>query len=251
MSSAAGAVIGIGGSVLGGLFGKKSSKKAAAAAQAAYNDARGTVSENSNLANKSLSDFYNTAEGNLSPYQGAGEFGIAGLLDPERFRNFGVEDFQVDPGYQFALEQGQRGIENSAAAGGRLISGATLKSLNRFNQGLANQQYQNSFDRFNQNRDYQMRSYGGLASMGQNAVNVLGQFGSDAATNAAQNYMNTGLNLAKLRVGQGGAMSNSILQQGQIGQNMIGNIFGSLGSFAGSGGTSAPQMANPYPNQGW
>ena len=230
-SAAAGPAISAGGGILGGIFGKKSAKKAAAAAQAAYNDARQMVSENSNLANKSLYDFYNTASENLAPYQAAGEVGTAGLLDPERFRNFSQEDFQVDPGYQFVLEQGQRGIQNSAAGGGRLISGATMKALDRFNQGTAAQQYQNSFDRFNTNRNYQAQAYGGLSAIGQNAVNTLGQFGSTAATNAAQNYMNTGLNLAKLRIGQGGATANSILQQGNISQGMIGNVFNSLGQF--------------------
>lgn len=42
-----------------------------------------------------------------------------------------------DPAFKFQMEQGLKGIQNSAAARGTLLSGGTLKSLDQFGQGLA------------------------------------------------------------------------------------------------------------------
>lgn len=52
------------------------------------------------------------------------------------------------PGYQFAFEQGQRAIQNSAASRGTLLTGGTLKALERFGTGLADQTYDNAWRRY-------------------------------------------------------------------------------------------------------
>lgn len=57
------------------------------------------------------------------------------------------ENFQQDPSYQFRKQQGMDGIQSSAAAGGGLLSGAVLKSLNRYNSDLASQEYGNAWGR--------------------------------------------------------------------------------------------------------
>lgn len=56
---------------------------------------------------------------------------------------FDAADFSADPGYEFRRSEGNRGVEQSAAAGGSLQSGAALKALTRFNQDTAS----NEFDR--------------------------------------------------------------------------------------------------------
>lgn len=129
-----------------------------------------------------------------SAYQGGQ---LTGGLDPN--------NFQQDPSYQFRKQQGMADIESSAAAGGGLLSGAALKSLNSFNSNLASQEYGNAWSRDqsekqnlmgvlsgNRSQDYQLfnnedtRQYNQLANMagvGQQTANTLGQFG---ANNAAQ-----------------------------------------------------------------
>lgn len=57
------------------------------------------------------------------------------------------ENFQEDPSYQFRKQQGMDGIQSSAAAGGGLLSGAALKSLNQHNSNLASQEYSNAWQR--------------------------------------------------------------------------------------------------------
>jgi hypothetical protein len=61
---------------------------------------------------------------------------------------FGTEQFQQDPGYAFRQAEGMKALERSAAARGNLLSGSTLKGVQRFGQDLASQEYQNAFNRF-------------------------------------------------------------------------------------------------------
>jgi hypothetical protein len=41
-----------------------------------------------------------------------------------------------------------KALERSAAARGNLLSGSTLKGVQRFGQDLASQEYQNAFNRY-------------------------------------------------------------------------------------------------------
>lgn len=63
-------------------------------------------------------------------------------------------DFFDDEGYQFRKKQGMDGIQNSAAAGGSLQSGNTLKALANFNSGLASSEYGAAADRWRNQRDF-------------------------------------------------------------------------------------------------
>lgn len=68
-------------------------------------------------------------------------------------------DFFDDAGYQFRLQQGQDGIQNTAAAKGSLLSGATLKSLTNYASDLASQEYGKAYDRYTNTRDYNRNVY--------------------------------------------------------------------------------------------
>jgi hypothetical protein len=52
-----------------------------------------------------------------------------------------------DPGYQFRLEEGQRALEQSAAAKGMLRTGNTWKDLQRYGQGMATSEYDKVYGR--------------------------------------------------------------------------------------------------------
>lgn len=66
---------------------------------------------------------------------------------PSPFTMPTLEEARNSPGYQFALEQGLKGIQNSAAAKGTLLTGGTLKALQGYGTGLADQTYGNLFNR--------------------------------------------------------------------------------------------------------
>jgi hypothetical protein len=74
------------------------------------------------------------------------------ILDTARDK-FDAADFQADPGYEFRRSEGNRGIEQSAAAHGSLQSGASLKELNRFNQDTASNEFDRAHSRWADQRN--------------------------------------------------------------------------------------------------
>lgn len=56
-------------------------------------------------------------------------------------------DITQTPGYQFRFNEGIRSIDSSAAAGGRIMSGAAIRRLNELGQGLAGEEFSNQFNR--------------------------------------------------------------------------------------------------------
>ena len=61
--------------------------------------------------------------------------------------SFGANDFQASPDYEFRRREGQRGIDQQAAARGGLMSGSALKAAARYSGDLASQEYGNAFNR--------------------------------------------------------------------------------------------------------
>jgi hypothetical protein len=61
---------------------------------------------------------------------------------------FDLADFEADPGYEFRRSEGGRGIEQSAAARGGLLSGAAAKELTRFNQDTASDEFDRAHGRW-------------------------------------------------------------------------------------------------------
>ena len=76
--------------------------------------------------------------------------GFQATVDPFAAEGFvaptGAEAAQ-DPGYQFRLEEGQRALEQSAAAKGMLRTGNTWKDLQRYGQGMATSEYDKVYGR--------------------------------------------------------------------------------------------------------
>jgi|10_taG_2_1085330.scaffolds.fasta_scaffold24581_2 hypothetical protein len=66
-------------------------------------------------------------------------------IDP--FQAPSLEDARRDPGFEFAFQEGQRALEQSAAAKGMLRSGQTWKDLQKYGRGMADLGYQNVYDR--------------------------------------------------------------------------------------------------------
>lgn len=130
----------------------------------------------------------------------------------EFMQDFGADDFEQDPGYQFRRDQGMRGIEGGAAARGGLLSGGTLKALNRYNQEFASNEYTNAYNRFNANRDRRYNRLAGVAQTGQTATRDIAQMG----TQNAQMRGELGMQAANARgsgyVGAANAAGNAVGQ---------------------------------------
>jgi hypothetical protein len=86
-------------------------------------------------------------------------------LNPADYRFAPVSGQQVlndDPGYAFRMQEGMKAINASAAAKGGLQSGAALKAAQQYGQGLASQEYGQSYNRaLGRNiQDWQRAQYG-------------------------------------------------------------------------------------------
>jgi hypothetical protein len=165
-------------------------------------------------------------------------------------RDFGMQDFQQDPGYAFRLSEGLKQLGSQARAQGGAGGGRTMMGMQNYAQGLASQEYGNAFNRYQTNRSNQLAPLGSLMSSGQAAAS--GQVGSQGqyGANAANLMMTGGANQANAALMQGniGAQQFNTLGRGlNQAQSMYGdkinNLFSGGGSQAGMyGGVPAEGM---------
>jgi hypothetical protein len=127
-------------------------------------------------------------------------------------RNFGMSDFVKDPGYQFRMDEGNRSIENSGAARGMQLSGATLKALSRFGSDYGSKEYGTAYDRFNNNNTQQYNRLAGIAGSGMTATNNVNQLGQASAFNQGSTLQGIGNAQAGGTIGTANAYTNGLSQ---------------------------------------
>jgi len=125
-------------------------------------------------------------------------------------QDFGMSDFQADPGYAFRLSQGQQALDRSAAARGGLISGGALKAAQGYGQDMASQEYQNAFNRYQTNRSNQLQPLGNLMASGQSAASNQGVAAGNYGTNAGNAYMAAGQAIGAGQLGVGNTINNAL-----------------------------------------
>lgn len=118
--------------------------------------------------------------------QGGGQLAdLLGLNGQDAGAQAGARaDFRNTPGYQFAMDEGSRAITGSQAAKGLLNSGSTLKSLNKFGQGMADQTYQS----YIQN----LLGLGGLGTQAGQIVGNAGQYSKGQSTGSESGSSSSG-----------------------------------------------------------
>jgi len=103
--------------------------------------------------------------------------GIGGDSDAEGYGQYATAEFTPDqflagqdPAYAFRMDEGLKALDQTAAARGGLLSGNALQAAQTYGQGLASQEYQNAFARYQTERANTLGSYQALQSVGQNAA---------------------------------------------------------------------------------
>jgi len=134
-------------------------------------------------------------------------------------KSFDGAAFEQDPGYAFRQQEGIKALERSAAARGNLLSGSTLKGVQRFGQDLASQEYQNAFNRYQVERSAKLNPLQSLMGSGQSATNVMTGAAGQMGQNEASNIYNAGQARASGYVGQANALANALGQVGGIAAN--------------------------------
>ena len=119
------------------------------------------------------------------------------------------------------MSEGLKGLERSAAARGGLLSGATLKGIQRYGQDLGSQEYQNAFNRYQTERTARLGPLQSLAGVGQSAANNLGAYG--------QQY---GQNVGNAMINQGYTAGNAGIAGAQARGSAYGNVGSALGQVA-------------------
>lgn len=169
--------VGVGGAALvGGIAGAVISSNASSSAA-------DKQQSSANYATDVQKQQYDQTRQDQQPWRQAGAGALTQMQDPSFQKNFSASDFQQDPGYQFDLQQGQQALERSAAARGGLQSGGTMKGLAQYTQGMASNEYQNAYNRFQQNKTTNFNQLASIAGLGQTANGQLGQAGENMASN--------------------------------------------------------------------
>lgn len=125
-------------------------------------------------------------------------------------RNFTMADYEQDPGYQFRLAEGERAINRNALAQGRYRSGGTLRELQRYNSGLASQEYGAAYDRFNNNQTNRFNRLASIAGVGQQATNALNSDRSALSGRLGENALAAGNARAAGAVGTANALNQGV-----------------------------------------
>jgi hypothetical protein len=209
--------VGAVGAIGGGLIASSGAKRAARAQERAAQSAEATQREMFDRQLQLQEPFRQagmTAQDQIMQLLGIGGDasapGYGSLARP-----FGQQDFEADPGYAFRQAEGMKALERSASARGNLLSGGTMKGIQRFGQDLASQEYGNAFNRFQIERAARLNPLQSLMGAGQSATNVMTGATGQAGQNIAGAQLGAGQARASGYVGQANALAGALQGIGQ------------------------------------
>jgi len=201
MSAVAAAIVVTG--VAGAAIGSSASKSAAnTQAEASYEAAK-LQAEASKYQADVQKDIYEQQKAVMAPYVAAGEtgqnrlleyLGIGGSTGAQDYGKYATAEFTPDqflagqdPAYAFRMSEGLSALEKTAAARGGLLSGNAMQAAQTYGQGLASEEYQNAFNRYQTTRTNTLSPYQSLQGVGE-----------AAAAGQATNLSSLGSNLANI-----------------------------------------------------
>ncbi len=207
----------IGGSVVSGVLGARSARKAG---QAQERGAEAGIAEQRRQ--------FDITTGLQRPIFEAGDvarqelLASLGLAGPEAEAGF-FERFKETRGQQFLRQQQEKSLTRTAAARGQLVGGNVLTALQEQAEGRAAGRL----------GEFQNR-LAGIAGAGQTAATQTGQFGQQTAANVG-NLLSQGAQ----------ARASGILGQGQAIQQGLGGVFTGLAQGGFLGGQTPPPPVIP------
>ena len=196
------ALISAGGSILGGLFGSSAASKAADSQDKVARDSLELQKATIAQARLDSAPWLEAGKTALSSYMGELGMGAPGFQS----------QFQATPGYQFQVDEAEKGAVNHLGALGMKNSGAALQALTKLRSGLANQEYGNYLGRIS-----------GVAGVGQNQVNQTNSLAANSALNTGQLMQDAGAARASGYVGGANAWTGAL--------NNMGNTLGNWASY--------------------
>ena len=188
------------GGVLGGALGLGASRSAGNAQRDAANAATAEQRRQFDLMREDQQPWMQAGRDALTPLSS-----LAMQSGP-----LTAEQVMQEPGYQFGLQQGQRIMENNAAARGGLMSGSTLRALTQYGGDYATTRYNDAFNRMQSSLNDRFNRLASVARVGQ----VAGQQVNDAGSRMATNIGNIGMGMANAygnrRINEANILGNTI-----------------------------------------
>lgn len=175
------------------------------------------------------------------PWQEAGTGAVnrlaAGLAQGGEFATpFSQTNWQQDPGYAFRLAEGNKALNQSAAARGGLISGNALKAAQRYGQEMGSQEYQNAFNRYYSERNNMLSPIQSLAGVGQSSAQSLGAAAGQYGSNVGNLAMTNAANQGNALMAQGNARASAYTGLGSSAGQALGGIGNYLRNYNSGGG---------------
>lgn len=231
MSGVATAVVA--GAVVGGIASNMAADKQASAATSAAN----TQAEANRYAQDVQYKMFQEQKALQEPWRVAGENALNKLTAGINTGQFGTAtpfsftaaEFNAnqDPGYAFRLAEGNKALNQAAAARGGLISGNALKAAERYGQQMGSQEFQNAYNRaltgYNASQQARTNAYNQLAGVSGTGQTTAQQIGA-----AGQNYA---ANVGNLASATGASNANALM----AGANARASSYTGIGSSIGQG----------------
>ncbi len=207
------------GALAGGYIASRGAKKAADTQADSARDASAQTLQSEREARAYQERMDTQARNDREPWRQAGANALTqltGRMAPggDLMRSFSMSDFEQDPGYGFRQAEGMKGLTNSAAARGGLLSGAALKAASQYNQNFASNEFGNAFARYKGNQEGQYNKLASLAGVGQIAANQNGSGAANLGGNVGQGMINAGQTVGNNMMGAGNARASGYLAQG-------------------------------------
>ena len=164
--------------------------------------------------------------------ENGGQAGQAGVGTPQVYNDGLDAPIQMDPGYQFGLDQGNQALDRKVAAAGGRVSGAALKGAQRFGVDYATTGYNAAYQR----RQDRINRLQALAGIGQTATAGSAAAGDAAAGRNASLYSAQGNAAGAASLAQGNIWGNAANQLGAMAQRQQRPSYGTTGGAWGFGG---------------
>ena len=192
-----GLALGAGANLLGGLMGANAAGKAA--------DTQAAAADRANALQRYM---YDQTRADQEPFRQTGLYANSTLR--EMLPSLLESNPSLDPGYQFGLAEGEKGITRAMRRVSGADSGQTLKALLRYNQDYAGTKYNEAFNRDLAGRTTKYNFLAGLTGAGQAATQAVSNAGQSYATNAGNNMMSGANARAAGIVGQSNAITGAL-----------------------------------------
>lgn len=218
MSAVATAIVG--SAVIGGVMASKAAKTQAGAAAAAAETTAGAQVYATDIQQEQ----YQQTRKDQEPWRIAGQNALQTIEDFPEFE-FTADNFNQfkDPSYDFRMQEGINALDRSAAARGRILSGAQDRAVTRYGSNLASQEYGNAFNRALATYQQNLGTQQSLAGIGQSATNVVSQAGQQMASNVGNITMQSAQQQGNALIAGGAAKAQGYANIGQSVNTGIGN----------------------------